>query len=96
LIRWSSRFAQKRGFGRKSFGTGKRGEGFQRFGQRPAWYIQRQDMKIVPGDKVEITGSRITFQGKPAIIAAEVKKGIEILKLRDENGFPVWSGWRRR
>ena len=62
----------------------------------PAWYIQRQDMKIVPGDKVEITGSRITFEGKPAIIAAEVKKGTEILKLRDENGFPVWSGWRRR
>jgi hypothetical protein len=62
----------------------------------PAWYIQRQDMKIAPGDKVEITGSRVTFQGKPAIIAAEVKKGTEILKLRDENGFPVWSGWRRR
>jgi hypothetical protein len=62
----------------------------------PAWYIQRQDMKIVPGDKVEITGSRITFEGKPAIIAAEVKKGTEMLKLRDENGFPVWSGWRRR
>jgi len=62
----------------------------------PAWYIQRQDMKIVPGDKVEITGSRISFQGKPAIIAAEVKKGTEILQLRDGNGFPVWSGWRRR
>ena len=61
----------------------------------PAWYIQRQDMKIMPGDKVEITGSRITFQGQPAIIAAEVKKGTETLKLRDENGFPVWSGWRR-
>jgi hypothetical protein len=62
----------------------------------PAWYVQRQDIKIVPGDKVEITGSRITCQGKPAIIAAEVKKGEEILKLRDENGFPAWSGWRRR
>jgi hypothetical protein len=62
----------------------------------PVWYIERQDMKIDPGDKVEITGSRIIFQGKPAIIAAEVKNGAEILKLRDENGFPVWSGWRRR
>jgi hypothetical protein len=62
----------------------------------PAWYIQRLDMKIATGDKVEITGSRVTFQGKPAIIAAEVKKGDEILRLRDENGFPVWSGWRRR
>jgi hypothetical protein len=62
----------------------------------PVWYIERQDIKIDPGDKVEITGSRITFQGKPAIIAVELKKGTEILKLRDENGFPVWSGWRRR
>ena len=62
----------------------------------PAWYVQRQDIKIVPGDKVEITGSRITFQRQAAIIAGEVKRGDEILKLRDENGFPVWSGWRRR
>lgn len=62
----------------------------------PAWYVQRQDIKIKPGDKVMITGSRVIFERKPAIIAAEVKKGDEILKLRDENGFPVWSGWRRR
>jgi hypothetical protein len=62
----------------------------------PAWYIQRQDMKIAPGDKIDITGSRITLQGEPAIIAAEVKKENEILKLRDESGLPVWSGWRRR
>jgi hypothetical protein len=61
----------------------------------PTWYIQRQDIKIMPGDKVEITGSKINFQGQPAIIATEVKKGTEILKLRDQNGFPVWSGWRR-
>ena len=41
-------------------------------------------------------GARTTFAGKPAIIAAEVKKGDEVLKLRDDSGFPVWSGWRRR
>jgi hypothetical protein len=62
----------------------------------PAWYIANQDVKISSGDKVSITGSRITFNGKPAIIAAEVKKGDEMLKLRDEGGYPVWSGWRRR
>jgi hypothetical protein len=62
----------------------------------PGWYIENQDVKIEPKDKVEVTGSRVTFQGKPAIIAAEIKKGDEVLKLRDENGFPVWSGWRRR
>lgn len=61
----------------------------------PGWYIENQDIKIKPKDKIEVKGSRITFEGKPAIIAAKVIRGGEILKLRDENGFPVWSGWRR-
>ena len=62
----------------------------------PDWYIENQDVKIEPKDKVEIKGSRITYDGKPAIIAAEVKKGEEVLMLRDASGFPAWSGWRRR
>jgi hypothetical protein len=62
----------------------------------PSWYIENQDVKIEPKDKVEITGSRVTFDGKPAIIAAEVKKGDQTLTLRDQAGVPVWSGWRRR
>jgi hypothetical protein len=62
----------------------------------PGFYVENQDVKIESKDKVEVKGSRVTFGGKPAIIAAEVKKGDEVLKLRDENGFPMWSGWRRR
>ena len=62
----------------------------------PSWYMENQDVKIAPKDKVEVKGAKITFAGKPAIIAAEVKKGDEVLKLRDDSGFPVWSGWRRR
>lgn len=62
----------------------------------PGWYIENQDIMIEPNDKVEVTGSRITFDGKSAIVAAEVKKGDEVLVLRDKNGFPAWSGWRRR
>jgi hypothetical protein len=62
----------------------------------PGWYLENQDVKVELKDKIEIKGSRITFEGKPAIIAAEVKKGDELLKLRDENGLPVWSGWRRK
>ena len=61
----------------------------------PGWYIENQDTQIEPKDKVEVTGSRITLDGKPAIIAAEVKKGEELLKLRNKKGFPFWSGWRR-
>lgn len=62
----------------------------------PSFYIENQDVKLQAKDKVEVKGSRITFDGKPAIIAAEVKKGDEVLKLRDDAGFPVWIGWRRR
>jgi hypothetical protein len=62
----------------------------------PGWYIENQDVKIVPKDRIEVKGSRVNFGDGPAIIAAEVKKGNEVLMLRDASGFPVWSGWRRR
>jgi hypothetical protein len=61
----------------------------------PAWYIERLDTKIQAGDKVEVKGARITFMGKSALVAAEVKKGNDVLVLRDASGFPVWAGWRR-
>ena len=61
----------------------------------PEWYIVRLDGKLAKGDLVEVKGSRVTFAGNPAIIAAEVKKGDAVLKLRDENGFPAWAGWRK-
>jgi len=61
----------------------------------PEWYIERLDTKIQKGDTIEIKGSRVTFAGKPAIIAAEVKKGDSTLVLRDSAGIPAWAGWRR-
>ena len=61
----------------------------------PEWYIERLDTKIEKGDKIEVKGSRVIFEGKPAIIAAEVKKGDNILVLRDSAGIPAWAGWRR-
>ena len=62
----------------------------------PAWFIDNQDLKLVTGDTLTVTGSRIVFQGKPAIIAARVQKGDEVLVLRDDTGRPVWAGWRAR
>lgn len=62
----------------------------------PSWYLDNQEPKIAAKDNIEVKGSRITFDGKPAIIAAEVKKGDQALKLRDNNGFPVWAGGRWR
>jgi len=61
----------------------------------PEWFVERQDMKIEKGDKIEVKGSRVTFADKPAIIAADVKKGDSTLILRDSNGIPAWAGWRK-
>mgnify|MGYP000045645750 CR=1 FL=1 len=58
----------------------------------PAWFIDRQNIRIEEGDTIEVKGSKITYEGKPTIIAAEVKKANTVLKLRDKNGFPVWVG----
>jgi hypothetical protein len=62
----------------------------------PAWYVEKQPVRIEAKDILEIRGSRVTSGGKPAMIAAEIKKRDQILKLRDENGIPAWSGGNRR
>jgi DNA helicase TIP49 (TBP-interacting protein) len=61
----------------------------------PSWFLDRLDSKIEKGDRIRVKGSRVTMAGKTTIIAAEVKKGDNLLLLRDTNGVPVWSGWRR-
>jgi hypothetical protein len=61
----------------------------------PAYFIERLDVKIEKGDKVEVKGSRVAISGKPTIIAGEIRRGDSILKLRDDAGMPIWSGWRR-
>ena len=61
----------------------------------PAWYLDRQNFVIKAKDKIKVIGSRITFDGKPAIIAAEIHNGNKVIKLRDENGYPLWSRGRK-
>jgi hypothetical protein len=62
----------------------------------PAWYIDNQEPRVQAKDKVEIVGSRVQIDGKPAIIASELRKEGETLMLRDAEGYPLWCGWRRR
>lgn len=61
----------------------------------PAWYIENQEPPIRARDKVVIVGSRVQVNGKQAIIASEVRKGDQVLKLRTAEGDPRWCGWRR-
>jgi hypothetical protein len=57
----------------------------------PDWFLARQDLALAPRDQVEIIGSQFTVNGKPALIAGQVKKGDKTLKLRDLAGIPAWA-----
>jgi hypothetical protein len=56
----------------------------------PAWYIDKQTPRIEANDTITVTGSRLTMDGRSAIVAADITKGNELLKLRDDNGIAVW------
>ena len=58
----------------------------------PAGYMEKQAVQVAAGDTITVTGSRVMFEGKPALIAAQVQKGNDIMTLRDKNGVPAWSG----
>lgn len=62
----------------------------------PEWFVERLEARLAQGDKIEVKGSRITFDGKPAIIAAEINRGDETILLRNQAGIPVWSGMGMR
>ena len=58
----------------------------------PHIYVDMQNVTINAGDKVEVKGVKVLLDGQQAVIAGEVRKGIEVLKLRDDTGAPLWGG----
>lgn len=60
----------------------------------PQWYFDKQDLGINVGDKIEVTGSKITVEGNSVILVSSIKKGDRTWQFRDQQGFPFWSGRR--
>src|SRR5262249_1572569 len=59
----------------------------------PADFVEKT-MTFKGGDAVEVTGSKMPMMGNTVMMAREVKKGDATLKLRDDNGIPMWPGMR--
>jgi hypothetical protein len=57
----------------------------------PTAFLERQKFPLAKGDAVEVTGSRVTINGIPALLARQIRKADTILILRDETGRPVWA-----
>ena len=65
----------------------------------PAWYLKKQGFHVEKGDGLRVSGSRMPDrQGKMYVVAATVVKAStgEEIRLRDENGAPLWSRKSRR
>ena len=57
----------------------------------PGWYLQEKKFVVQAGDTVSATGSKTTLDNQPGLIAREVTVNGTTLKLRDEQGVPVWQ-----
>lgn len=58
----------------------------------PIWYLDQKKFAVKVGDTLEVTGSQVTLNNQPAIIAREVKVDGQTIKLRDDQGIPAWRG----
>jgi hypothetical protein len=61
----------------------------------PGWYLDQQKFAVKTGDTLEVTGSQVTLNNQPAIIARDILMNGKTLKLRDDQGIPAWRGMGR-
>lgn len=62
----------------------------------PSNYLAQQAFSVAVGEQIQVTGSRTKFEGSDVLIAREIKKGDQVLTLRNSAGIPVWSRNRWR
>ena len=58
----------------------------------PQRFLTQKQLDINRGDQLEITGSRMDFDGQDVILAREVRRNGTAVALRSDNGVPLWSG----
>jgi len=68
-----------------------RGEGTFWVILKPENLRPKVNLHLQPRDQLEVTGSYVALPGKTAIIATTVKKGNDIMVLRDWTGRPAWA-----
>lgn len=56
----------------------------------PQGFLAAQGVSLAQGDELEVTGSQVTVEGTPVLIAREVTKQGKTVALRDRTGKPLW------
>lgn len=63
----------------------------------PPDYLDQQALKLAVGDQVEVKGMRVNRPKASIFIAGEVRKGNQVVKLRDDaTGRPLWLKGKKR
>jgi hypothetical protein len=60
----------------------------------PADFLADIDTSFKAGDQVEVVGAKNTGPEGEEVLAKEITVGSNTTTLRDDNGVPVWSGWK--
>jgi hypothetical protein len=62
----------------------------------PSHYLAQQGFSFAAGEQIEVTASRVKFEGSDVLIARKIKQGDKVLTLRNSEGIPAWSKskWR--
>ncbi|MBV8049930.1 MAG: hypothetical protein JOZ80_02000 [Acidobacteriaceae bacterium] len=53
-------------------------------------FVKEYELVFNIGDQLEVTGSKVTFEGVDTVFAREVKRGNDVYVFRDKDGKPVW------
>jgi sporulation protein YlmC with PRC-barrel domain len=56
----------------------------------PRDYISHQNFYIVDGDRIAVTGAQGTLDGRPMVMATDIRSDGQVLHLRDASGHPLW------
>jgi hypothetical protein len=56
----------------------------------PTKFVKSYEVAFQKGDTVEITGTKVVFEGIDAILAREIKRGNDDFIFRDPQGKPIW------
>jgi hypothetical protein len=57
----------------------------------PADYLKGFDCHFAKGDRFQVKGSKIKYNGSTLVLAREVRLNSTTLYLRDERGVPYWK-----
>lgn len=59
----------------------------------PAWFIDNQELHLAVEDKITVSGSRVKLSGVDTLIVTEVRRGKDVMRVRRDDGTPVWVAW---